>query len=181
MSPEAAVQPSLSQSFAFRRPRAADGAAMWRLVSDMGGLELNSAYFYVLFARDFADTGVVAETEAGDLAGFIVGHRPPERPAAVFVWQVGVAPWARRQGLGRRMLEALLVDQPPATRWLEATVSPDNTASMRLFRGLARDLGATCEEREYLAADLFPNAHAAENLFRIGPLKPESLSKAVTV
>lgn len=147
---------------------------MWRLVEQMGALELNSAYFYVLFARDFADTGIVAETDDGRLAGFIVGHRPPERPDAVFVWQIGVAPWMRRQGLGRRMIDALLAGQPAAVRWLEATVSPDNPASMQLFRSVARDRGVDCRESKYLGAELFPQAHAAENLFRIGPLDAQS-------
>jgi L-2,4-diaminobutyric acid acetyltransferase len=143
---------------------------MWRLVKDMETLELNSAYFYVLFAKDFADSGIVAETESGQLAGFIVGHHPPNRPEAVFVWQIGVAPWMRRQGLGRRMLEALLAGQPTHVRWLEATVSPDNEPSMGLFRAIARDRGADCQEQDYLAAELFPNAHEPERLFRIGPL-----------
>ncbi|MEE4637626.1 MAG: diaminobutyrate acetyltransferase [Wenzhouxiangella sp.] len=170
MSPEAARKTPAQPAVSFRRPRAEDGAAMWRLVKDMGGLELNSAYFYVLFAKDFADTSIVAESDGGDLAGFIVGHRPPQRAQAVFVWQIGVAPWMRRQGLARRMLEALLAAQTADVRWLEATVSPDNGASTQLFRSIARDLGVECLESEYLGAPLFPSAHEAENLFRIGPL-----------
>ncbi|MFW5815444.1 MAG: diaminobutyrate acetyltransferase [Wenzhouxiangella sp.] len=178
MSPEAAQAAVEKPALQFRRPRAEDGAAMWRLVKEMGGLELNSAYFYVLFAKDFADTGIVAEGSDGRLAGFIVGHRPPQRPDAVFVWQVGVAPWMRRQGLARRMLDALLAAQPTEVRWLEATVSPDNAASMQLFRAIARDRGVECRESEYLGAELFPNSHAAENLFRIGPLDTESKNQS---
>ena len=174
MSLEATARQPQAVPVSFRRPRAADGAAMWRLVRDMGGLELNSAYFYVLYAKDFADTGVVAEAEDGRLAGFIAGHRPPERPDAVFVWQIGVAPWMRRQGLARRMIDALLAAQPDDIDWLEATVSPDNEASMQLFRSVARDRRLACHESEYLGRELFPDAHEAENLFRIGPLNTES-------
>ena len=172
MSPEAARMRPEPVAVEFRKPRPEDGAAMWQLVKDMGGLELNSAYFYVLFATDFADTGVVAESEDGQLAGFVVGHRPPTRPEAVFVWQVGVAPWMRRQGLARRLLDELLARQPAEVSWLEASVTPDNTASTGLFRALARDRGVDCHESEYMSAELFPRAHAAENLFRIGPLEP---------
>lgn len=174
MSPEAARVLPEPIAVRFRRPRPDDGAAMWRLVEEMGGLELNSAYFYVLYATDFADTGVVAETEDGRLAGFIAGHRPPQRPEAVFVWQIGVAPWMRRQGLARGLLDELIERQPPDVRWLEATVAVDNQPSMRLFRAFARDRRVECRESDYLGAELFPNSHAAENLFRIGPLKPES-------
>ncbi len=172
MSPEAARAQADPIVVQFRKPRPEDGAAMWRLVREMGGLELNSAYFYVLFATDFADTGVVAETEDGQLAGFVVGHRPPTRAEAVFVWQVGVAPWMRRQGLARSLLDELLARQPAEVSWLEASVTPDNTASTRLFRALARDRGVECRESEYMSAELFPRSHAAENLFRIGPLEP---------
>ncbi|MGY6555194.1 MAG: diaminobutyrate acetyltransferase [Wenzhouxiangella sp.] len=175
MSPEAARGRPEAASLRFRKPNSQDGAAMWRLVKTMGGLELNSAYFYVLFATDFADTGVVAETEDGQLAGFIVGHRPPPRPDAVFVWQIGVAPWMRRQGLGRRLLDELLARQASDCSYLEATVSPDNTASLNLFRALARDRGLNCREQEFMGEALFPNAHDAEHLLRIGPLKSESI------
>jgi len=171
MSPEAAARQEASIAVTFRRPCAEDGAAMWRLVKEMGTLELNSAYFYVLFARDFGETGVVAETVDGHLAGFVVGHHPPARPDAVFVWQIGVAPWMRRQGLGRRMLEALVARQSGHVQWLEATVSPDNEPSMGLFRSFADDRGVDCSESDYLEARLFPGAHEAERLFRIGPLK----------
>jgi L-2,4-diaminobutyric acid acetyltransferase len=177
MSPEAARTTLAQPALNFRRPCGEDGAAMWRLVKNMGGLELNSAYFYVLYAREFADTGIVAESDNGDLAGFIVGHRPPQRPESIFVWQIGVAPWMRRQGLARRMLEALLTAQTADVRWLEATVSPDNGASMQLFRSIARDLRVECQETEYLGAELFPGAHEAENLFRIGPLDKQDTTE----
>ena len=160
----------------FRRARRPDGAGMWRLVEEMGGLELNSAYFYVLFCTDFADSCVVAEVD-GRLAGFVVGYRPPARPDSVFVWQIGVAPWMRRQGLAGRLLEALLDQQDPPVRWLEATVTPGNQASRSLFRALARNHRADCEERAFMKASDFPGSHEAEDLFRIGPLTPNSSLK----
>ncbi|TVQ49526.1 MAG: diaminobutyrate acetyltransferase [Gammaproteobacteria bacterium] len=169
MSPEALAR-TPAPDVRFRAARPEDGAAMWQLVHDMGGLELNTAYFYVLFCIDFAETCVVAETPDGRMAGFVLGHRPPARPDTVFVWQVGVAPWMRRQGLAGRLLEALLGQQSRPARWLEATVSPDNSASMQLFRALARSRGVRCEESDFMPARLFPGDHAAERLFRIGPL-----------
>lgn len=168
MSPEAAIEPAPG-ALRFRAARPQDGAAMWSLVREMGGLELNSAYFYVLFCMDFARTCVVAEQD-GTLAGFVLGHRPPGRPDTVFVWQIGVAPWMRRRGLAGQLLEALLANQSPPARWLEATVSPDNTASARLFRALARAQGVACGESDFMAAELFPGRHPPERLFRIGPL-----------
>lgn len=169
MSPEAAQVDSQAQ---FRRARPEDGARMYELVRDMGGLELNTAYFYVLFCIDFADTCVVAEVD-GKLAGFVLGHRPPKRPDAVFVWQVGVAPFMRKQGLARRLLDAF-VEQNPDARWLEASVTPGNTASRKLFRSFARDHGVDCAVKDFMRAEHFPDGHEPEELFRIGPFQPVS-------
>lgn len=156
----------------FRKARPEDGPRMYELVKEMGGLELNTAYFYVLFCIDFADTCVVAERD-GKLAGFVLGHRPPARQDAVFVWQVGVAPFMRKQGLARQLLEAFL-EQNPDARWLEASVTPSNTASRKLFRSVARDHGVDCKVSTFMLAEHFPDGHEPEELFRIGPFNPDS-------
>jgi L-2,4-diaminobutyric acid acetyltransferase len=171
MLPES-VDSAVQVEPAFRRAEPADGKAMYKLVREMGGLELNTAYFYILFCIDFADTCVVAEVD-GKLAGFVLGHRPPKRPDAVFVWQVGVAPWMRKQGLARKLLEAFLAQNPDA-RWLEASVTPDNQPSRKLFQSVARDKGVDCEISDYMPAELFPDGHEAEDLFRIGPFDSNS-------
>lgn len=145
---------------------------MWALVREMGGLELNTAYFYVLFAIDFADTCVIAEAD-GELAGFVLGHRPPKRPDTIFVWQVGVAPFMRKQGLARRLIDAF-IEQNPDARWLEASVTPDNTASRKLFRSVARERGVECQVSDFMRAEHFPEGHEPEELFRIGPFEPNS-------
>lgn len=174
MSLETAREPDAALTFRSARPE--DGKVMWSLVKAMGGLELNTAYFYILYCLDYADTCLVAE-QAGQLAGFVLGHRPPGRDETVFVWQVGVSPDFRKQGLAGRMIEALLHQQPRAVRWLEATVTPDNTASRRLFSGLARRLEADCDIAEHLKAAWFPgDDHAPEDLFRIGPFDIESIN-----
>src|SRR5690625_7507192 len=104
----------------FRKPRPEDGARMHQLVEEMGGLELNSAYFYVLHCLDYADTCLVAEVD-DRLAGFVLGHRQPTRPAALFVWQIGVDPIISRQVLAQRMLDSLLT-LTLDTMWLTALV-----------------------------------------------------------
>lgn len=169
MSPEAAADQAAP---VFRMARPEDGAKMWELVGEMGGLELNTAYFYVLFCIDFAETCVVAEVD-GEMAGFVLGNRPPKRPDTIFVWQVGVAPWMRKQGLARRLIDAF-IEQNPDARWLEASVTPENTASRKLFRSVARDRNVGCEVSDFMDASLFPNSHESEDLFRIGPFEPNS-------
>ncbi len=157
-----------------RGARDGDGAGMWRVVEGCGVLDMNSSYLYLLLARDFASTCVVAE-RAGAVVGFVSGYRRPNRAEAVFLWQVGILPQAQAQGLGKRLLAAFL-RQPgaPGASWLETTITPSNEASRGLFRAVARDLGAGCEVSPGFTAELFPKAgHEAEELFEIGPFDPE--------
>lgn len=158
-----------------RRPRTADGARLWRLVREMGGLELNSAYFYLLYCRDYADCSLIAEAD-GQLAGFVLGHLPPERSEALFVWQIGVAPPMRQRGVGQQLLDGLIDGRDPHSRhdrhrwrYLEASVSPDNRASRQLFRALAERRQVPCQVGPYLGAEQFPEKHPREDLLRIGP------------
>lgn len=172
---DATVSTSPIEDLALRRPTRADGAAIWRLVEDGSVLDRNSPYVYLMWCAFHADASVVAERN-GQLVGFVCGLRPPERPDALFVWQVAVDPGQRGLGLAGRMLDALL--ERPGVRWLEATVTPDNDPSRALFRGLARRHALPCDEQdEWLAADDFPAGcdHAPETLFRIGPSEPVTI------
>ncbi|MFA9431325.1 diaminobutyrate acetyltransferase [Egicoccus sp. AB-alg2] len=174
----------------FRAPAATDAADLWRLARDSGALDLNSPYAYLLWCTDFAATSVVAGTDAvtadGDagargrdadgIVGFVGGYRPPTDPTSAFVWQVAVADAQRGRGLGRRLLSAFLARPGNRdARWLTATVTPDNAASLALFQGLADDLGVGCRQSERFAAEVFPveaGVHQPELELRIGPLPP---------
>lgn len=166
----------MGRPLTLRRPRIEDGKAMHRLVERVEQLEANSGYSYLMLCHYFADTCVVAVDEDGDLAGFVTGFRPPSQPDAFFVWQITVAPEHRGQGLARRMLEHLLRRHADrGVRYLEATVTPSNTASQRTFRSMARRLGALCCERILFDKSHFGDDedHEPEILFRIGPFAPE--------
>ncbi len=150
----------------FRTPSPSDGRALWELAGEVG-LDLNSPYAYVLWGEHFAATSLVAERD-GAAVGFVTGFHPPELPDTLFVWQIGVAAAARRTGLGARMLDHLL--ERTGARFLDATVTPDNTASAALFRSVATRHDAEVVEAPLFGAELFPEGHEAEVRFRIGPL-----------
>jgi len=156
----------------FRSPKRNDGAAVRQLVEDSGGLEPNTCYAYLLLCTHFADTCLVAE-RGGELVGFVAAYRPPSRPESIFVWQIGISPDARGEGLAKRLLQHLV--SLPACRdaiHLEATVAPSNLASQRLFKGFARDRGVDCQVGPgFHRHDFGPLVHEAEELFRIGPLR----------
>ena len=165
-----------------RAPVAGDAAPMWRLAVDAGALDVNSPYAYLLVCTHFASTSVVAEDpERHDVAGFVAAYRLPENLDVLFVWQIGVSADRRGAGLGGRLLRALLA-QPGnrGVRWVEATVTPSNRASERLFHSFAQSLGVACEPTGSYPAELFPGGdHEPEVLYRIGPLSidPDELKR----
>lgn len=119
--------------------------------------------------RTFARTSVVA-TAGDELVGFVLGLSVPDEPSTLFVWQIAVAPAGRGRGLGLDLLRWL--DDRVQPTHLEATVTPSNTASQRLFAAFARDRGAPLEVRPWASAGEFPEAgHEPEDLHRIGPLR----------
>jgi L-2,4-diaminobutyric acid acetyltransferase len=174
-STSAQVQLRPGAEIVLRTARPEDGAALHALVAEAGTLEQNTLYAYVLMADHFRGTTVIAERD-GKPAGFVLAHRPPTHPEAVFVWQVGVHPWARGLGLGRRMLR-FLADRASGARFVEATVTPSNTASRRLFESLARELRVPFEWTPRYSARVLGGEHEPEELVRIGPLVPRPMRR----
>lgn len=141
---------------------------MWRLARDSRVLDLNTSYAYLLWARDFAATSVVAHV--GDRAvGFVSGYLRPDEPTTLMVWQVAVDASQRGQGLGRRMLDHLAAETGAAT--LETTITADNEASIALFTSFGEAHGATVDREPLFPTEVFPDeGHGTEYLFHIGPL-----------
>lgn len=150
-----------------RQPSVEDGAHMWRMARDSQVLDVNASYAYVLWARDFASTTVLA-TVAGEPAGFVTGYLRPEDPKTLMVWQVAVDEQHRGRGLAGKMLHEL-TDQVAPLR-LETTITPDNEASIALFTKFAETRDAELEREPVFDASVFPDGHDTELLFRISPL-----------
>jgi L-2,4-diaminobutyric acid acetyltransferase len=162
-------------------PAVDDGAAIWRIARDSGVLDLNSPYSYLLWCRDFAATSIVARDEGGSPVAFVTGYLRPERPGALVVWQVAVDRDHRGQGLAGALLDELTarVARESGITAVETTVTPDNTASDRLFTAYAARHGAGLKHEVLFDEALFPDdgpggeggeGHRPEVLYRIGPL-----------
>jgi len=154
-------------------PTMDDAPRLWEIARDSGVLDVNTPYSYALWCRDFAQTSVVARGADGDVSGFITGYVRPDDPGTLFVWQVAVDADSRGRGLAGRMLGYLggqLSDL--GCGYLEATVTPDNVPSTKLFEGFARSRGARLKRKELFGEDVFPDEveHDPEVLFRIGPV-----------
>ncbi|MER5914093.1 diaminobutyrate acetyltransferase [Streptomyces sp. NPDC001982] len=157
------------------RPAVTDGAALWRIAKNSGTLDLNSSYSYLLWCRDFAGTSAVARGADGEPVGFVTGYVRPERPHTLLVWQVAVDAAYRGRGVAAALLDALTarIGAERGITDVETTITPDNTASERLFTSYAARHGASVSLETLFDAGLFPDGpHEPEVLFRIGPLTP---------
>ncbi|MEU1127507.1 diaminobutyrate acetyltransferase [Streptomyces sp. NPDC005899] len=163
---------STRSEFRIDTPRVEDGAAIWRIARDSEVLDLNSSYSYLLWCRDFAATSVVARDENGDPIAFVTGYLRPDRPRTLVVWQVAVDASHRGKGLAATLLDALAarVAAGQGLASVETTITPDNTASERLFTSFAQRHDVALEREVLFPGDLFPeDTHLPEVLFRIGP------------
>lgn len=161
-----------TRNFDLRVPRVSDGPRMWELVQAAGTLDLNSPYTYLMLSRFFTQTCIVAQ-QGNDLAGFVSAFRVPERQQSLMIWQVGVHPRYRRRGLAHHLIHQLL-ERPGLADvgCLEATVTPDNTASDALFRSIADRYQAEVLVEPCFEQGLFPGGqHQPELLYHIAPIR----------
>ena len=80
-------------------------------------------------------TVFVAAFDGDEPVGFAFGYVLPRRhgkPTGMFVYELGVAEPYRRQGIGRRLMQALLAGQDEAYVLTE----PDNDAANALYASL---------------------------------------------
>ncbi|MEU9795893.1 diaminobutyrate acetyltransferase [Streptomyces sparsogenes] len=169
----AGARREMPEGLILEAPRVEDGAAIWRIARDSGTLDLNSSYSYLLWCRDFAATSVVARDAQGKPVGFVTGYLRPQRPRTLVVWQVAVDRAWRGRGLAAALLDGLTarVAEQSDIRGVETTITPDNTASNRLFTSFAERHGAPVEREVLFDGGLFPDGgHEPEVLYRIGPL-----------
>ncbi|REK77051.1 diaminobutyrate acetyltransferase [Paenibacillus paeoniae] len=154
----------------YRKPTIEDGQGIWKLVKRAGGLDVNSAYCYLMLCDMFSETCCIAEQD-GRMCGFLSAFRKPEQPDTLFVWQIAVDPVRRGNGIGSLLLKEVISRNSNDTiHYIEATISPGNMASRSLFVSMARELESECKISERYEASMFPEAHETELMFRIGPI-----------
>lgn len=145
------------------------------LVANRPYVGLNSRYTYLLLARDFSDTCLVAEHEA-KIVAFSSGYIPPNRKDTFFNWEVVVHENYRGNGLQKILL--LNQIRKSNVKYFEATVNPSNQTSRRNFHQLAQLLNTTCTECPLFSEEDFENdGHEAEVLCRVGPISQVDVEK----
>lgn len=120
-----------------RNARNGDGTDIWKLVTESGTPDVNSAYCYIMLCEYFADTCIVAEHNR-NIIGFVSALRPPEMPDTVFVWQIAVRAGYRGRGSPKRCCAHCTRRHADRVRYMETTIAPSNKASQRLFAKMAK-------------------------------------------
>jgi ribosomal protein S18 acetylase RimI-like enzyme len=125
------------QSIVLRRPteddqpRIAEGVDHW-----FGGRRVWPLVGRTWF-RHFAGTSHLAEDAAGAPLGFVLGFVSPSRPDEAVLHLVAVEPNHRRQGLGRRLVDAFAADAMAAgARTIRAVAWPDDRPAVLFFRAI---------------------------------------------
>lgn len=153
---------------AIRKPTAADGAEIWKLVRACKPLDENSMYCNLLQSDHFSDTCCLVEL-AQETVGWVSAYVMPNEPDTLFVWQVAVSEKARGRGLGALMLQSILQrPQCAAVTRLQTTITAENEASWALFRRFATFQDSQMEIQPYYTQALhFQERHKTENLVTI--------------
>lgn len=155
----------------YRKPEHTDGAEVHALINRCPPLDTNSLYCNLLQCLDFSDTSIVAQTEDGEIAGFISGYIPPNRPTTLFVWQVALDEKFRGQGIASEMLSRLF-SRHSDLRYMETTISPSNKASQKLFETFFAKHHMDLHTSDLFVQGVhFSEDHEDEVLYRAGPAK----------
>lgn len=146
---------------------------MFRIVEESKVLDVNSSYSYLLWGKYFNKTSIIATCD-DEVVGFITGFIPPEQADTLFIWQVAVDANFRGYGLATHLIHQLLtqVNDGQDVDYVEATVTPSNVPSSKLFQGIAKKNDTECAVFECFSEGQFPGeGHEAELTYKIGPIE----------
>lgn len=127
----------------YRRAVEADAVALGGIARQCPPLDVHTPYTYWVLATFFSETCMVAEAD-GEPVGMLLSV--PFRNS-LFLWQYGVLPERRRQGIATRMLSITAMEAKLAGReQVVATVTPGNSASLEALGSVASRLGFWFEQ-----------------------------------
>ncbi|MFE3449840.1 GNAT family N-acetyltransferase [Nonomuraea sp. NPDC059194] len=136
-----AVKPVIGPGLEIRPMRDADAAEV--LAIYQAGLDTGQAGFetaapsWESFTADKHLRYVAADTETGDVVGWIAASPVSPRHAGVIEHSVYVHPGCQAHGIGRALLAAFIAASEDAGIWtIQSGVFPENTASLALHQAL---------------------------------------------
>lgn len=127
----------------------------------------------MLFCSHFKKTSVVA-VENNNICAFVSAYRPPIQKDALFVWQVAVDSSMRGKGIAPQIIINILDrEYNKDIKFIQATVTPSNKPSERLFKKLSEIYNTKYEKSIFFKNEYFGSdeKHEDEYLFDIGPIR----------
>ena len=165
------AQVQVKDRIQYIHPEETDGGEMWNIAKSSNVLDLNSTYSYLMMTKYFKETCIIAK-EDETMAGFVTAFIPPTKQDTIFVWQIAVSADYQGLGIGTKLLHAVIESEAcKDVSYLEATISPSNKASQRLFTSFSRKKGTKYKILPCFSKNHFPDGdHEEELCYRIGPL-----------
>jgi ribosomal protein S18 acetylase RimI-like enzyme len=121
----------------FRRPTDADYLRVVQVVDDWWDGRSLHLLLPRLWFQHFTGTSWLAEDDAGQLAGFLVGFHSPDDPGVAYCHMIATNPNLRGVGVGRRLYEHFFEDARAAgARSVHAVTWPGNRRSVAFHRAL---------------------------------------------
>ena len=120
-----------------RKPVEDDHARIAPLVDEWWGGRPMQDLLPRLFFQHFTGTSTVAETDDGELAGFVVAFVSQDDPAVGYAHFIGVSPSQRGTGLGSALYARAFNDlRDRGCTVVKAVTSPVNTGSLAFHEAL---------------------------------------------
>jgi len=90
-------------------------------------------HVYKIILRYFGDYCFIAK-DSGQIIGLIMGIVPQGFPGTYFLWEIGVSPSYKRQGIGGKLVREVESElRKLAFKRIEVTIDPVNLPSQKLF------------------------------------------------
>jgi L-2,4-diaminobutyric acid acetyltransferase len=105
----------------------------------------------------------------------MTGFVPPKESQTLFVWQVAVDPNYRNEGIAKNLVSTVLENAGSEIKYVEATVTSSNRASLKFLENLADDLKASISLTPLFSTEVLGEGHEPENLVKIGPINSKLL------
>lgn len=156
--------------FSCRGCTEADADLILNLARACPPLDVHTAYTYWVVCHLYGGTSSILMDDQ-EAVGYIMGV-PKDR--TLFIWQLGVLPRYRGQGLTALLFNALLSSSASRFDEIELTIAPDNNASFGALASWSRANGLRIEELGIIAV---PEHHEpGEILYRLqlhGATRPD--------
>ena len=130
--------------YELRKINGSDCATMRYLAQKCTPLDVHTQYTYWVNATFFDKCSFILESD-GEPAGYIM---TVENPETLFIWQIGILPEHRGNGLSYQLISACMDYAASAGKNVKVTIAEENIASYRSFLSACEKKGCRLNKLE---------------------------------